>query len=401
MIQRKKTLEVNVWGIKIWWDNSIVIQSMTNTPTADIDATVTQIKELADAGSELVRITVDTEASAQAVPEIIKRLRDMGIQTPIIWDFHFNWHILLEKYPEMAQSLAKYRINPGNVGTGDKHDENFRQFISFAVKYDKPIRIGINWWSLDKELLAHNMEENSKTSSPKSDKEVFVDSMVQSCLLSIKKAEEIWLSRNKIVLSVKISDVQEVISATEKLSKETDCPLHLWLTEAGWSTKWLVSSSAALWILLQQWIWDTIRISLTPSPGEKRSLEVQACKYLLQTMWFRNFQPLITSCPWCGRTSSDAFQTLAQQVNDEINIRLPEWKKQYPGFEKTKIAVMWCIVNGVGEASNADIWIFFPWNMEDPSIPVYVKWKMYKILKWDDIFDQFMEIIEMYFQGKI
>lgn len=401
MIIRKKTLEVDVGWIKVWWDNPIVIQSMTNTPTNDIEATVNQIKELALAGSELVRITVDTEQSAQAVPYIISKLNDMGIQVPIVWDFHFNGHILLDKYPEMASLLAKYRINPGNVWTGNKHDEHFKQFIWYAIKYDKPIRIGINWWSLDKELLEYNMWQNAKLTHPKDSKEVFIDSMVESCLLSIDKAQEFWLAKNKIILSVKISDVQDVISATQKLSDKTDCPLHLWLTEAGWSTKWLVASSSALGILLQQWIWDTIRYSLTPEPWQARSLEVQACKYLLQSMWFRYFEPLITSCPGCWRTSSESFQKLAKQVSDEIQKRLDIWRKNYPWFEKTKISVMWCIVNGIWEASNADIWIFFPGNMEEPKIPVYVRGKPYKVLEWENVFEQFMEIIELYFQSKI
>lgn len=407
MIARKKTLVVDIAGIKVGWDYPIVIQSMTNTPTADVDTTVAQIKELADAGSELVRITVDTEASAQAVPEIIQKLKTMGITVPIIGDFHYNGHILLDKYPEMAQMLAKYRINPGNVGTGDKHDEHFQQFISFAVKYDKPIRIWINGGSLDKDLLAFNMEKNSRLAQPLSAREVFIDSMVESCVLSIKKAEEFGLARNRIILSVKISDVQDMIEATRKLSKQTDCPLHLWLTEAGGSVKWLVASSAALGILLQEGIGDTIRYSLTPAPGERRTLEVEACKLLLQSMGFRNFQPMITSCPGCGRTSSDRFQILAKQVTDEISVRLPVWKQKYPasagkpGFETTKIAVMGCVVNGVGEASHADVGIFFPGNMEDPKIPVYVGGKMYKILDNEKVFEQFMEIVELYLQGKI
>lgn len=355
---------------------------MTNTPTAHIHATVAQIKELADAGSELVRITVDTEDAAKAVPSIIKQLKDIWITTPIIGDFHFNGHILLEKYPEMAQALAKYRINPGNTGK----DENFKKFIEFAIKYQKPVRIGVNAWSPDKELL---------------EKYTFIDALVQSCLLSVQKAQDLWLSKNKIILGIKISNIQDLLEATEKLSQQTDCPLHIWLTEAGGSTKWLVASSAALGILLQKWIGDTIRYSLTPAPWTPRSLEVQACKFLLQTMGFRDFQPLVTSCPWCGRTSSNVFQMLAQQVNDEIEKRLPLRKKLYPGCEKTKIAVMWCVVNGIGEASTADIGIFFPGNMENPGTPVYVKGKMYKVLQGDQIFEEFMDILELYFQWKI
>ncbi len=401
MIIRKKTLTVNVWGVLIGGAHPIVIQSMTNTPTADIAATVQQIKELALAWSELVRITVDTEDSAKAVPEIIKQLHDQWINIPIVGDFHFNGHLLLEQYPEMAQALAKYRINPGNVGTWSNHDEHFKQFIGFAVTYNKPIRIGINGGSLDKELLQHNMEENAKKEQPLSDREVFIDSMVQSCLLSIEKAQEFGLTKDKIILSVKLSDVQDVIEASEKLSKATDCPLHLWLTEAGWSTKWLVSSAAALGILLQQGIGDTIRISVTPEPGQPRALEVEACKYLLQSMWFRYFQPLITSCPGCGRTSSSAFQTLAKQVQDEISKRMPTRKTLYPGCEKTKIAIMGCVVNGIGEASHADIGIFFPWNNENPKIPVYVHGKPYTILDNDWVFEHFMDIIEKYFRKEI
>lgn len=401
MIQRKKTLVVNVWWVLVGGDNPIVIQSMTNTLTADVDATVAQIKELAYAGSELVRITVDTEDSAQAVPHIIEKLKLLGITVPIIGDFHFNGHILLEKYPDMAQALAKYRINPGNVGRGEKHDEHFQQFISFAVKYNKPIRIGINGWSLDKELLEYNMQKNSELPAPKEAREVFIDSMVESCVLSIKKAEEFGLARDKIILSVKISDVQDVIEASEKLSAQTNCPLHLGLTEAGGSVKWLVSSSAALWILLQEGIGDTIRYSLTPTPGEKRALEVEACKFLLQSLGFRDFQPLVTSCPWCGRTSSDRFQTLAKQVTDEIAVRLPIWRVKYPRCVRAKIAVMWCVVNGIGEASHADVWIFFPWNTEHPQIPVYVQGKMYKMLDDNNVFEQFMEIVENYFAGTL
>jgi len=392
---------VDVAGVKIGWDNPIVIQSMTNTPTADIDATVAQIQELALAGSELVRITVDTEASAEAVPHIIKKLNTLGVFVPIVGDFHYNGHILLDKYPDMAQGLSKYRINPGNVGIGDKQDNNFKTFIGFAVKYNKPIRIWINGWSLDKDLLAHNMEVNAQLKEPKSSREVFINSMVESCLLSIKKAKEFWLPKNRIILSVKLSDVQDMILATEKLRAQTDCPLHLWLTEAGGSTKWLVASSSALWILLQQGVGDTIRYSLTPEPWVKRSLEVEACKFLLQSMWFRDFQPLVTSCPGCGRTSSDRFQILAKQVTDEIAARLPLWKQSYPGCEKAKIAIMGCVVNGVGEASHADVGIFFPWNMEDPKIPVYVRGKMYKILDNVNVFEQFMDIIEMYFRGEV
>jgi len=401
MIIRKKTLTVDIWWVYVGWEHPIIIQSMTNTPTADIDATVEQIKELVLAGSELVRITVDTEASAQAVPKIIEALKIQWIAVPIIGDFHFNGHILLDKYPEMAQSLAKYRINPGNVGTWSTDDKHFKTFIEFAITYNKPVRIGINWWSLDKTLLAYNMEQNSKKPQPLSDREVFIDSMVQSCLISVQKAKEFWLAENMIILSVKLSNVQDVLQASEKLSKQTNCPLHLWLTEAWWSTKWLVSSAAALWILLQQGIGDTIRISVTPEPGQPRALEVEACKYLLQSMDFRYFQPLITSCPGCWRTSSSGFQTLAKQVQDEISQRISIRKQKYPGCETTKIAIMWCVVNGIWESANADIGIFFPGNNENPKIPVYVHGKPYIVLDNDNVFEKFMDIIEKYFRKEI
>lgn len=396
LASRKKTLEVNVWWVKVWWDNPIVIQSMTDTPTANVLATVLQIKELADAGSELVRITVNDDEAAKAVPEIVKKLKEIWITTPIIWDFHYNWHLLLNTYPEMAESLSKYRVNPWNVWKWDKHDENYKAIIQCAIKYNKPIRIWINGWSLDQDLLETNMNANSQSKNPKSAREIFLESMVESTLLSIKKAEEFWLPRNRILIAAKVSDVQDVIAINEMLSQKIDCPLHIWLTEAGGSTKWIVASSAALGILLQQWIWDTIRVSITPEPGKPRSLEVEVCKYLLQSMSFRYFQPSLTSCPWCGRTWSKRFQILAKQVSDEINKRLPERRKRYIWFEKVKIAVMGCIVNWIGEAKHADIWIFFPGNWENPQIPVYIKWKQYIILEENNVFENFMWIVEEY-----
>jgi len=397
---RKKTLTVNIWWVLIGWDNPIVIQSMTDTPTADIQATLAQIIELADAGSELVRITVDNKQSAKAVPEIINQLQNKWYNVPIIWDFHYNGHILLNDFPEMAKALSKFRINPGNVGKWDKHDENYKQIVQCAIKYNKPVRIWINWWSLDDELLNYNMEKNAKLAQPLTAQEIIIDSIVESAILSVKKAVEIGLPKDRIIIACKVSNIQNLIIINEKLSQQTDCPLHLWLTEAWWSTKWIVASSAALWILLQQWIWDTIRVSITPEPGKPRSLEVEVCKYLLQSMSFRYFQPMITSCPGCGRTSSDRFQVLAKQISDEIQIRLPIWKKKYKWFEKTNISIMWCVVNGIGEAKHADIGIFFPWNAEKPIVPVYIKWKPYTTFQHDDdIFNGFMQIIENYFKS--
>ena len=393
----KKTIEVEIDWLWIWWSNPIRIQSMTNTPTSDIGQTVEQIKQLVIAWSELVRITVNDDNAAKAVSKIIEILKTDWITVPIVWDFHFNGHILLEKYPDMARALSKYRINPGNVGTWNKRDENFEKIITCAIKYDKAVRIWINWWSLDPDLLNNNIEANAKLKNPKNYNEVFIKSIVDSAIISSKKAEQYWLKKNKIILSVKVSNIQEMIKANEILSSKVNYPLHLWLTEAWWWVKWIVSSSSALSILLQQWIWNTIRVSITPEPWQKRSLEVDVCKYLLQTMWFRNFQPLLTSCPWCWRTSSNNFQKLSKKVSDEIIIKLPGWKKKYEWFESTNIAIMWCIVNGPWESKNSDIWISFPGNQEWSKLPVYIRWKFYKNLEWDNVFHDFINIIEEYF----
>lgn len=397
MIKRKKTLEVMIWNIWIWWENPVRIQSMTNTLTADIEATYNQIVELYDAWSELVRITVNDDEAALAVPEIKKKLIENNIFVPIVWDFHYNWHTLLNKFPEMAKALDKLRINPGNVWRWEKRDTNFEEFINVAIKYQKPVRIWVNWGSLDEELLNYNMEKNAELENPKSARDVYIDTMVESAILSIKKAESLWLPKNMMVISVKMSDLQDVVKAYELLSQKTDCPLHVWLTEAWWMTKWIVASSTAMWILLQNWIWDTIRASVTPIPGQPRSLEVDVCKYLLQVMWIRDFQPLVTSCPGCWRTLWDTFQKLAKDITDEISKKMPEWKKKYKNFESTKIAVMWCIVNWVWEAKNADIWVYIPWNNEDPIMPVMVKWKVVKYLNSWNVFEEFLGIIEKYF----
>ncbi len=374
---------------------------MTNTPTRDIELTLAQIIELADAGSEIVRITIDTEAAAIATPEIIRRLRERWYTTPIVWDFHYNWHILLEKYPLMAESIAKYRVNPGNVGKGDRHDDNYRKIIECAIKYDKPIRIGVNGGSLDQELLSENMEANALLPSPKSADDVYIDTMVESGIISAEKAVEWWLPKEKIIISVKMSSLQSMISAYERIAPQCTYPLHLGLTEAGSGTKWVSSSSAALSILLEQGIGDTIRVSLTPEPGASRSLEVQVCRDILQSMGFRSFEPQIVSCPGCGRTSSDKFQILAKYVKERIREKMPEWSRKYRGFESTHIAVMGCIVNGIGEARNADIGIFIPWDAEAPQLQMYVKWEHYKSLEGKDILAvgrEFMGVIEGYFE---
>lgn len=400
MIFKKNTLKVKVWDVFLWWNSSIKLQSMTNTKTSDIDLTFSQIKELYNAWSDMVRITVNDDNAARAVPDIIEKLTKENIKCPIIWDFHFNWHILLNKFPEMARSLSKYRINPWNVWKWNKKDDNFKKIIDCAIKYDKPVRIWINWWSLDDDLLNVNIESNSKLKNPKSDSEVFVDTMVESAILSANKALEFWLPEDKIILSVKVSDVQQMVSAYEKLSEKVNFPLHLWLTEAWWMTKWIVSTSCALAVLLQKWIWDTIRVSITPEPWESRTKELEVWKMILQSMWIRSFQPIVTSCPGCWRTSSDKFQILSKQITEEIDNRMSVWKEKYKWFENLRIAVMWCIVNWPGESKSADIWISFPWDFEKPQLPVYLAWEFYKNLSWDNIFQEFMEIVENYLSKK-
>lgn len=388
-----------VWDVPFGSDHPIVVQSMTNTPTRDIEATVAQIIELIDAGSEVVRITIDTEAAAAATPEIIRRLKKEWYQTPIVGDFHYNGHILLEKYPDMARAIAKYRVNPGNVGKGGRHDDNYHKIIVAAIKYDKPIRIGVNGGSLDQELLDLNMETNAALVHPKSAQDVYIDTMVESGILSAEKAVEWGLAPEKIIISVKMSTLQHMIAAYERIASKCVYPLHLGLTEAGAGTKGVSSSAAALSILLQAGIGDTIRVSLTPEPGAPRSLEVQVCRDILQSMGFRAFEPQIVSCPGCGRTSSDKFQILAKYVKERIREKMPEWSRKYRGFESTHIAVMGCIVNGIGEAKHADIGIFIPGDAEAPQLQIYVRWEHYRSLEGKDILAvgrEFMEVIEGY-----
>lgn len=398
MTKRIKTPEVNIHGVKIGGKNPVKIQSMTNTDTADATTTAKQCMELADAGSELVRFTVNTNLAAKKVPEIRKILDSKGYKSlPLIGDFHFNGHTLLEEFPKMAQALDKYRINPGNVGKGEKRNPNFKKFVQIATKYDKPVRIGVNWGSLDQDLLTAIMEKNAKLIRPHSDREILIDAMVKSALTSAHQAEKLGLKQNKIVLSVKMSNVQDVIKAYEKLAQEmSDRPyaLHLGLTEAGSGIDGLISSSTALSILLQQGIGDTIRISLTPRPNEQRTREVEACKSLLQALELRHFKPKVTSCPGCGRTDSKFFQKLAVEVNKKLEAKLKNWIKKYPKVAELKIAVMGCIVNGPGESKYADIAISLPGKMEKPVAPVYIHGKFLKSLKGDKIADQFLEIVE-------
>tara|TARA_A100001015_G_scaffold248808_1_gene286426 strand:+ start:1777 stop:3003 length:1227 start_codon:yes stop_codon:yes gene_type:complete len=400
VLNRKETTEVNIDDISIGGKNPIVVQSMTNTVTKDKTATINQIQELSDAGSELVRITINDHEAAAAVPEIITQIRKNGYKTPIIGDFHYNGHILLKKHPKTAELLAKYRINPGNVGKGEKKDENFLTMLNVAKEYDKVIRVGVNWGSIDQDLLTKKMDFNAKKANPKSFNDVMIDTMVESALTSIDYALIHGIKENKIIVSVKMSELQDMVKAYEILSSKSNVPLHLGLTEAGNGVKGITSSAAALSILMQQGIGDTIRVSLTPEPGVPRSREVEVCKELLQSMNFRFFKPSITSCPGCGRTDSDYFIHLASDVNDHISKKITKWKTIFPGVEKLKIAVMGCVVNGPGESKYANIGISLPGIRETPVAPVYVDGELSTTLKGHNIINEFIEILENYIQKK-
>ena len=395
-LQRRQTPTVQIGSVNMGSNWPIVVQSMTNTLTADVDATVAQVTELANAGSELVRITVNDLEAAKAVPKIVSKLRANGIQTPIIGDFHYNGHILLTKCPEAADALDKYRINPGNVGKGNKQDDNFALIIQCAIRHNKPVRIGVNGGSLDDALLTRLMDENSTLAAPQSAKAVFLEAMIQSALNSANAAVELGLPKDKIVLSVKMSDVQDMIAVYQGLAQRCDYVLHLGLTEAGSGIKGVSASSAALAVLMQQGIGDTIRISLTPEPGASRDAEVKNCLYLLQSMGLRYFMPMVTSCPGCGRTNKEDFMRLADDVTSYIETTMPRWKQSYPGVETLTIAVMGCVVNGPGESKHADIGISFPGNSEAPNIPVYQDGQLHTILKGDDIKTQFIDLLESY-----
>ena len=399
-IVRRKTPTVQIGNIKMGSGHPIVVQSMTNTPTKYVDQTVEQIIELADAGSELVRVTVNDTEAMNAIPEIVRILRAKGYDIPIIGDFHYNGHKLLANNEEAARLLAKYRINPGNVGKGEKHDANFATMINMAIQYNKPVRIGVNWGSLDQELFTEMMEENAKLEKPKDFKDVVIDAMVRSAITSVEAAIKLGLPKEKIVVSVKMSEVQEMLEVYQVLAEKTDYVLHLGLTEAGTGVKGLISSGAALAVLLQKGIGDTIRISLTPEPGVPRSREVEACTSLLQSMNFRFFRPSVTSCPGCGRTDSDYFIHLAKDVNEHIAQKIKEWRPKFPGVEKIKIAVMGCIVNGPGESKYADIGISLPGMLESPRAPVYIDGRLSQTLEGDNIITEFIDILENYIQKK-
>ena len=396
---RKQTQQVLIGNIKVGGGAPIVVQSMTNTDTADVAGTVQQIMELSTAGSEMVRITVDREEAAQAVPEIVNRLEQKGISVPIIGDFHFNGHKLLEKYPECAQALSKYRINPGNVGKGKARDPQFQQMIEFACKYNKPVRIGVNGGSLDQAVLTRLLDENRQLAQPKELPLITREAIILSALESAAKAQEIGLGKDKIILSCKISDVQELISIYEDLSSRCDYALHLGLTEAGMGSKGIVSSSAALGVLMQQGIGDTIRVSLTPEPGAARTKEVIVAQEILQTMNFRSFTPMVVACPGCGRTTSDYFQRLAQDIQGYLRDQMPIWKDKYKGVEDMKVAVMGCVVNGPGESKNANIGISLPGTGESPVAPVFEDGFKTVTLKGDHIAEEFQALVERYIES--
>ncbi|MEE2821512.1 MAG: flavodoxin-dependent (E)-4-hydroxy-3-methylbut-2-enyl-diphosphate synthase, partial [Acidobacteriota bacterium] len=377
-------------------EHPVVVQSMTNTDTEDIEATVLQIGQLFGAGSELVRVTVNTEEAAQAIPEIVLRLEDQGLQVPLIGDFHYNGHLLLTRFPECAIKLDKYRINPGNVGMGRHRDENFKQMIKVALEYDKPIRIGVNWGSLDQKLLGQLMDDNALLPEPKGARQILMDAMVKSALESAELAEAYGLPHDHIILSAKVSAAPDLIEVYRRLSALCDYPLHLGLTEAGLGSRGVVVSTAALSILLQEGIGDTIRISLTPSPGGDRTEEVVVAQQILQSLHIRSFSPQVSACPGCGRTTSTYFQELAEDIEQHIKIKMGQWKKIYPGVESLQVAVMGCIVNGPGESKHADIGISLPGTGEDPKAPVYVDGQHSTTLKGPKIAEEFIKMLEQY-----
>ena len=397
---RHRSVAVDVGGVTVGGAAPIVVQSMTNTDTADVDATVRQVAALARAGSELVRITVDRDEAAAAVPKIKERLLKMGVTAPIVGDFHYIGHKLLADYPACAEALDKYRINPGNVGFKDKRDRQFSAIVEFAIKYKKPVRIGANWGSLDQELLTRLMDENSKLPEPREARAVMHEAMVQSATLSAQRAEEIGLPKNRIILSAKVSAVQDLIAVYAELARRCDYALHLGLTEAGMGSKGIVASSAAMGVLLQQGIGDTIRISLTPEPGGDRTREVQVAQELLQTMGLRTFVPLVAACPGCGRTTSTTFQELAQDIQGFIRNSMPAWKKQYPGVESLNVAVMGCIVNGPGESKHADIGISLPGTGEQPTAPVFIDGKKAATLRGPTLTTDFKQMVIDYIEHR-
>jgi (E)-4-hydroxy-3-methylbut-2-enyl-diphosphate synthase len=395
-IQRRNTVTCTIGNVRVGSDAPVVVQSMTNTDTADVASTVDQVASLAGAGSELVRVTVNNEDAAAALPHIVEKLDRQGINVPIIGDFHYNGHILLKKYPACAKALAKYRINPGNVSVGRKDDSNFRTMIEVAVENQKPVRIGVNWGSLDQSLLTRMMDENSRSADPKDAREVTMEAMVVSALNSAAAAEKYGLRTDQIILSAKVSGVQDLIDVYRSLAARCTYPLHLGLTEAGMGAKGIVASSAGLSVLLQEGIGDTIRVSLTPAPGGDRAEEVRVAQQILQSLGIRSFTPQVTACPGCGRTTSTFFQEMAEQIQSYLREQMPVWRERYSGVEEMKVAVMGCVVNGPGESKHANLGISLPGTFEEPKAPVYVDGRLLTTLRGDKIVEEFMAILDEY-----
>jgi (E)-4-hydroxy-3-methylbut-2-enyl-diphosphate synthase len=393
---RRQTVPVRIGSVTVGGDCPILVQSMTNTDTADVEATALQVRALALAGSEVVRVTVNTDEAAAAVPAIVDRLAQFGVSVPIVGDFHFNGHKLLREHPACAEALAKYRINPGNVGRGSKRDPQFAEMIETACRYGKPVRIGVNWGSLDQDLLTRLMDENSRRPQPLDANDVMREAIVVSALESARRAEELGLPHDHIVISCKVSGVQDLISVYRNIAARCDYPLHLGLTEAGMGSKGIVASTAAMAVLLQEGIGDTIRVSLTPEPGGDRTREVIVAQEILQTMGLRSFTPMVVACPGCGRTTSTYFQELAQKIQSHLRERMPEWRKRHPGVEQMTVAVMGCVVNGPGESKHANIGISLPGTGERPVAPVYIDGEKGPTLKGDRIAEEFRELVEQY-----
>jgi (E)-4-hydroxy-3-methylbut-2-enyl-diphosphate synthase len=392
---RRQTPTVDVGGVKVGSRHPVVVQSMTNTDTADADGTAIQVAALAHAGSELVRITVNNDAAAAAVPDIRRKLDDLGIGVPLIGDFHYNGHQLLVEYPLMAGALAKYRINPGNVG-GKRHDENFATIIRVALEHDKPVRIGVNWGSLDQALLTTLMDANAALPLPADSRDVMIEAMLQSALLSAELAEKTGMSHDRIIISAKVSQVRDLVDVYRALAARCDYPLHLGLTEAGMGMKGTVASSAGLSILLEEGIGDTIRVSLTPAPGGDRTEEVLIAQQVLQSLGLRSFTPQVSACPGCGRTTSTFFQQMAEEIQAHLRVKMPEWAESYPGVEEMRVAVMGCVVNGPGESKHADIGISLPGTFEEPVAPVYVDGALRTTLRGEGLVDEFIGLLDNY-----
>ena len=397
--RRRATVSVDVGGVQVGSAHPVVVQSMTNTDTADADATAIQVARLAHAGSELVRVTVNNDAAAAAVPEMLRKLRDLGVGVPVIGDFHYNGHQLLVEYPEMARGLAKYRINPGNVGA-KRHDENFATIVRVAVENDKPVRIGVNWGSLDQALLTDLMNANAAAAEPRESRDVMIEAMLESALRSAELAEQTGLGHDRIIISAKVSNVRDLVDVYRLLADRCDYPLHLGLTEAGLGMKGIVASTAGLAILLDEGIGDTIRVSLTPAPGGEREEEVRVAQQVLQSMGLRSFLPQVSACPGCGRTTSTFFQEMAERIQAHLRARMPEWQARYPGVADMTVAVMGCVVNGPGESKHADMGISLPGTFEEPVAPVFVDGKLDRTLRGDALVDEFIALLESYVERR-